>query len=329
MGEGTYSANSIYLLSNKGSSAAPSFDEDHTQRIIPGMGLEQLTPAVVDWNNDGKPDIIFGDRTGYLNLYLNNSTDPAHPTFAPGVHITVGGEENLGTATTVTVCDLTNNHLPNLLIGKDDGTLVYALNTGKLGAPNFSTQPMTLRGVLPPNYHYDSLNDWHQEQAWGTPDELVAAVNPQLEPGFTFPEGEKSQYAMKFYVWPVKNTYFHQRYYPQTEDYLREHVIQTSEGLTLDLNKKYRIHFWVKSDGNVSDLRYKFFTPASDRAGFRGYDMINPVSTGTTWSEVSDEFEVSNPNDPSVTTWNYGFEFRFTGQGTFYIDDIQVQEESH
>jgi len=30
------------------------------------MGLEQLTPAVVDWNNDGKPDIICGDRTGYL-----------------------------------------------------------------------------------------------------------------------------------------------------------------------------------------------------------------------------------------------------------------------
>jgi len=24
------------------------------------MGLEQLTPAVVDWNNDGKPDIICG-----------------------------------------------------------------------------------------------------------------------------------------------------------------------------------------------------------------------------------------------------------------------------
>jgi hypothetical protein len=120
MGEGTYSANSIYLLRNTGSNASPSFDEDHTQMIIPGMGLEQLTPAVVDWNNDGKPDIICGNRTGYLNLYLNNSADPTNPTFAPGVHVKIAGVEQLGRATTVTVCDLTGNHLPNLLIGRDD-----------------------------------------------------------------------------------------------------------------------------------------------------------------------------------------------------------------
>jgi hypothetical protein len=328
MGEGTYSANSIYLLRNTGSNSAPSFDEDHTQRIIPGMGLEQLTPAVVDWNNDGKPDILFGDRTGYLNLYLNNSTDSEHPTFAPGVHVTVGGEEKLGNAITVTVCDLTNNHLPNLLIGKDDGTLVYALNTGKLGAPNFSTQPTPIQGVLPSNYHYDSLEDWHQLQAWGASDELVAAVNPQLEPGFTFPDGEKSNYAMKFFLWPVKNTYFHQRYYPPIEDDLREHLIQCSTLFRLDLNKKYRVHFWVKSNGNVSNLRYNLAATFSDRDGFHGYNVTNPISTGTAWSEVSDEIEISNPNDPSAKYWDYRFELRFTGQATFYIDDVQIQEES-
>ena len=57
MGEGTYSANSIFLLHNTDSNDHPMFDEDHFKRMIPGMGLEQLTPAVVDWNNDGKPDV--------------------------------------------------------------------------------------------------------------------------------------------------------------------------------------------------------------------------------------------------------------------------------
>ena len=40
MGDGTYSANSIYLLRNTNTKAAPAFDEDHLQKVIPGMGLE-------------------------------------------------------------------------------------------------------------------------------------------------------------------------------------------------------------------------------------------------------------------------------------------------
>ena len=85
MGEGTYSANSIYWLRNLNSSGTPTYDEDHLLKMIPGMGLEQLTPVVVDWNNDGKPDILCGDRTGHLDLYINNSTDPDHPLF-PAAH---------------------------------------------------------------------------------------------------------------------------------------------------------------------------------------------------------------------------------------------------
>ena len=90
MGEGTYSANSIYLLRDLNSSGTPSFDEDHMQKLIPGMGIEQITPVVLDWNNDGKPDILCGDRTGFLDLYINNSTDADHPTFAPPVHVKIG-----------------------------------------------------------------------------------------------------------------------------------------------------------------------------------------------------------------------------------------------
>jgi len=327
MGEGTYSANSIYLLRNTGSNSNPTFDEDHLQRIIPGMGLEQLTPVVIDWNNDGKPDILCGDRTGFLSLYLNTSTDPNHPTFAPGVHVKIAGVEKLGNATTVAIGDLTGNHLPNLLIGRDDGTVLYALNTGTLGAPVFSTPATPLKGVLPPNYHYVSPKDWLKTGAWGAPDELLACVNPQLEPGFTFPEGEKSKYALKFSVWPVKNVYFPERYYPRVEDDYREHSIGCGQGFTLKLNKRYRVHFWIKADRNLADLRYRLNAAGANREGFHGYGVTNPVNAGTGWTEVSSEVKILNPDDPTVTTWNYAFEFRFTGQATFYVDDIQIQEE--
>jgi len=327
MGEGTYSANSIYLLRNTGSSANPSFDEDHIQKIIPGMGLEELTPAVVDWNNDGKPDIICGDRTGFLTLYLNNSTDPDHPTFAPGVHVKIAGVEKLGASITVAIGDLSGNHLPNLLIGRSDGTILYAENSGKLGAPEFIIPATPLKGILPPNYHYVSSKTWWKNGAWGVPYEMLACVNPKIEPGFTFPPGEKSKYALKFFVWPVKSAYFPERYYPPVENNLSEHLVGCRQRFNLDLNKTYRVHFWIKADSSLSDFRYKFFPGSSNREGFHGYAVMNPVNVGTSWSEVSDEIKIENPDDKTVASWSYGFEFHFTGQPTFYVDDVQIQEE--
>jgi hypothetical protein len=327
MGEGTYSANSIYLLRNTNSGGNPAFDEDHLQKIIPGMGLEQLTPAMVDWNNDGKPDIICGDRTGYLTLYLNNSSDPSQPTFAPGTHVTIGGVQKLGGSVTVAIGDLTGNHLPNLIIGKDDGTVLYALNTGKLGAPVFVLPATPIKGVLPPTYHYVSLTNWHKDQAYGVPDELVGAVNRELEPGFSFPEGENSKYALKFWVWPVKNTYFPDRYYPKDENEWNEHILNCSQHVTLDLNKRYRIHFWMKSDSTIPDLHYKLWATSSNRVGFHAYDVTNPIDCGTNWTEITSEVKISDPDDPTVKNWSYGLYFAFQGQATFYIDDLQIQEE--
>jgi hypothetical protein len=235
--------------------------------------------------------------------------------------------QKLGNSITVAIGDLTGNHLPNLLIGSDDGTVLYALNTGKLGAPVFNTPTTPLKGVLPPNYHYVSPKDWFQDQAYGVPYEVLACVNPQLEPGFTFPEGEKSKYALKFSVWPVKSVYFPERYYPRVEDQWTEHLIRGRQGFELDLNRRYRVHFWIKADRNVSDLRYMVVAGQSDRVGFHGYSVTNPVSAGSSWTEVSDEIKISNPRDPTVTTWHYDeLQFRFTGQATFYVDDIQIQE---
>jgi hypothetical protein len=328
IGEGTYSANSIYLLRDTNSGGTPTFDEDHLQKIIPGMGSEQLTPAVIDWNNDGKPDIICGDRTGYINLFLNNSTDPSQPTFTTGTHVAVGGLQKLGNSVTVAVADLTGNHLPNLLIGKDDGTVVYALNTGKLGAPAFTTPATPIKGVLPPSYHYTSLRTWYKIGAYGAPDELVAAVNPQIEPGFAFPSGEQSKYALKFSVWPVTNTFFLQRYYPPIENLYTEHIIRCNQRFTVKLNKRYRIHFWMKADDTVQQFTYALDPGRVLRIGYHAPYIMNPLDSGTSsWTEISTDFKVSDPDDPTVTTWSYSFEFRFVGQTTFYIDDFQIQEE--
>ena len=325
MGEGTYSANSIYLLRNTNSSGNPAYDEDHLKKLIPGMGLEQITPVVVDWNNDGKPDVLCGDRTGYLDLFLNNSSDIDHPSFDPPVHVKIAGQEQFGSTITVSIADMSENGLPNLLIGKGDGTINYAVNTGKPGAPVFLIPPTPLKGVLPPEYHYTSLKNWEKKQAYGVPYEIVGAVNPQLEPGFTFPEGEKTKYALKFFVWPFKSTYFPDRYYPPVEDQWRQHVIACPDKITIQLNKRYRVHFWAKADRNT-DLGIRLSSVYKEPDKFTPPPIIDKkVGVGTNWSECSADVRIDNTLD-KTTDWEYTFDFRFTGQPTLYIDDLQIQE---
>jgi len=329
MGEGTYSANSIYWLRDLNSSGTPTYDEDpgHFLKMIPGMGLEQITPVVLDWNNDGKPDILCGDRTGHLNLYINDSTDPDHPSFMPPSIVRIGGQETFGNSITVALAEFSENKLPNLLIGKDDGTVGYAVNTGKLGKPAFLIPPVPLKGVLPPDYHYVGLNQWEKRQAYGVAYEMVGAVNSQTEPGFTMPEDVKAKNAMKFWLWPVKNTYFPDRYYPSTENDLVKHVIACLQNFTIKLNKRYRVHFWAKADRNV-DLNFRWTSALyRDDVKYRPASPITKsVTVGTTWTECSSDILVDNNADPSVTDWDYSFEFRFTGQPTLYVADLQIQE---
>jgi hypothetical protein len=161
------------------------------------------------------------------------------------------------------------------------------------------------------------------------PYELISCVTPQTEPGFTFPENEDSKYALKFSVWPVANRNFSERYYPQDEDFWNEHSIECRDWFDLKLNTRYRVHFWAKADGDVSDLSYRVIAgaPPPTAEKFRGYDVMNPVRVGSTWTETTSELEIENPDDPSVTTWRYGFDFRFTGQTTLYIENVSIQEE--
>jgi len=194
-------------------------------------------------------------------------------------------------------------------------TLLYAENTGKIGDPEFNLPATPIKGVLPPNYHYVSLRNWEKNQAYGVPYELVGAVNPQLEPGFTFPGGENSKYALKFSVWPFKSVYFPERFYPPNEDEWNEHIVGCNQSFILKLNTRYRIHCWVKAPDNVSDFRYPqgYASPK----GFRGYSIINPVDSGTDWTEFTSNIQIDNPADPTVKTWAYKFEFDLPAREPF------------
>lgn len=326
-GEGSYSANSIYLIKNMNSSLDPTFNEDNLQKIAPGMGLEQLTPAIIDWNNDGKPDILAGDRTGDINLFLNTSPDETHITFGPAKQLSIGGMTKFGGFTTVAVADLTGNKLPNLLIGSDAGTVLYATNTGKLGAPDFSTAPVALKGVNPfPKITVPT--DWVRTQPAGVPDELVTVVNPKLEKGFIFPAGETTAYAMKFLLFPITDPTFPKRYYPDPEDDYVQHNISCLAGTQpLKMKTKYLVHCWAKADSSIEDSRIAMSAQYWAGSDGRALGEQIPLSPGTEWTEVSKDIEFRPEDAPKDLALGFVVAIQFKGQGSLYVDDITIKED--
>ena len=328
MGEGTYSANSIYLLSNKGTTADPTFTKEFQQKIIPGMGLEQLTPVVVDWNNDGKPDILTGDRTGGITVFLNSSSDPTHPTFSSGQQLSIGGATSFGKFITVAIADLTGNHLPNLIIGNDTGNLVYARNDGKLGAPSFTSAPVPLKGVNP----YPKIlvpQNWVEDQPQGIPYEMMVCVNPTIEKGFTFPDGSKAQYAFKFYHFPAANTLFPEQRYldDETQNAWHAHRIFCTDHIMVKTNTRYKFHVWVKGE-NITNMSFEMWNHHIFKGDMRAEGTSHDMDVSSDWSEYTSDFSFDDSAEP-IGSGPYVTQLRlhFAGQGPLYLSDATVTEE--
>jgi hypothetical protein len=186
VGEGSYSANSIHLLINQGSGSKPAFDENNHTVLAYGMGLEQLTPCIVDYNGDGFPDLLVTERTGKVAVYLNTgkqwksgetlafdsfipvggvapaeasaSKDPMEAAKAPGLL-------SLGGIITISSGDFNGDGLFDLVFGKSNGKIAISLNSGTKTEPKFGT-PVEVKGDegTPP---FNSPSGWECDYGLG------------------------------------------------------------------------------------------------------------------------------------------------------------------
>ena len=151
LGEGSYSANNIHLLINQGSAAKPTFDENNRFVIAYGDGLEQLTPAVVDYNGDNAPDLMVAERSGKIAVYLNTGEQvkpgapPPEMPFTSFIAGAAGSPMNFGGISTVSTGDLNGDGLFDLVVGKTNGRIAVALNAGTKTEPKFGA-PAELKG---------------------------------------------------------------------------------------------------------------------------------------------------------------------------------------
>ncbi len=124
----------IYL--NIGTDDAPTFDEGAFLLVgMPGSKVEidvgeRATPSVVDWNDDGKKDVVAGAVDGKIRLYINTGTDTA-PSFRMEEILQVDGEDLVvpSERSSPVIRDFDDDHL-DILTGNTEGQLLLYSGPG-------------------------------------------------------------------------------------------------------------------------------------------------------------------------------------------------------
>lgn len=143
------------LYKNTGTSTAPKFEARDAYGGSPYTEQFQIADAVrqngvrcVDWNNDGKPDLLAGDTDGFV-WYFRNTANQKFPVFAAGEKLCVNGkpirvygEWDEGRAAgyaRIEICDWNNDGKKDLLVADGRGWLFLYLNIGTDAQPVLGT----------------------------------------------------------------------------------------------------------------------------------------------------------------------------------------------
>jgi WD40 repeat protein len=89
----------------------------------------------VDWNNDGRNDLLIGDSEGKVQVFLNTNTN-THPILFSGKYIRIAGEDlSVGERATPVAADWNGDGKKDLLAGSMDGSIRVFINEGTDSEP--------------------------------------------------------------------------------------------------------------------------------------------------------------------------------------------------
>ncbi|MEA3212846.1 MAG: hypothetical protein QOE70_5903 [Chthoniobacter sp.] len=146
LGEGSYSANAVFLLLNQSGSSEPKFSEEQRYYLCYGDGREQLVPTIADWNGDGLPDVLVGDRKGTVGVHLNQGNWKPDDELPLAAMVSFGGTQDFGGPIAPHAADFNGDGLFDLIVGKANGRIALAINKGTPAEPKFDA-PVELKGT--------------------------------------------------------------------------------------------------------------------------------------------------------------------------------------
>jgi TolB-like protein len=96
------------------------------------------SPCVVDWNEDGKKDLVMGKGNGEIYIFLNEGSDQ-QPVFGKPIQLN-GGSLDVGSNSSPDVIDWNGDGKKDLIIGNDDGEIFVFLNKGTNEDPQYDNK---------------------------------------------------------------------------------------------------------------------------------------------------------------------------------------------
>jgi hypothetical protein len=145
-------------------------------------------PNLFDWNNDGMRDLVTGEQSYQVRVYLNEGSD-TWPKFNNSNYFLVqaGGSQVYFYRPNPYMFDLNGDGLDDLLVGENNGYVHYFENQGPDTNPVFARgETLKLEDGRPArwsrtSYYYGSrcgFGDWNND---GTPDFLLSTYEGQVE----------------------------------------------------------------------------------------------------------------------------------------------------
>ncbi len=146
----------IRLYLNVNTEEDPQFDGGtYLQVGEPGLKInidvgQRPTPILVDWNNDGKRDLVSGAKDGKLYLFINEGTDTEWD-FRVMQRVQEDGADLVvpSARSSPEVLDMNNDGKKDIITGNTAGQILFYINVGSAESPAFSGYTLVEAGGVP------------------------------------------------------------------------------------------------------------------------------------------------------------------------------------
>ena len=150
----------VYVYLNKGTNQQPEFDMANEISNVKVEENEKSDPYIVDWNDDGKKDILVGQKGGEVFIFINRGTNK-EPLFMEGVELN-GGKLDAGSNSSPTMVDWNGDGKKDLVVGNKGGNVLVFINFVNNKWPIFQTDGIETN-IKVSGYARPFIVDWNND----------------------------------------------------------------------------------------------------------------------------------------------------------------------